>query len=163
MIKIFRFTKILQLPSGKACQGQAIELTRPICKFWRKKSFMTLVPAGPRGPVDVRQGRRWSRIEADVGDDFAGNDELRPMLYKTFYGRDLRFFIISCVFARLSWKSLPGTNALAFYKKAQLTAVKSVISLTVGQIFFGKAKSLPWRGATERCSDRVDSGLAHKH
>jgi hypothetical protein len=110
MIKIFCFTKILQLPSGKACQGQAIELTRPICKFWRKKSFMTLVPAGPREPADVRQGRRRSRIEADVGDDFAGNDELRPMLYKTFYGRDLRFFIISCVFARLSWKSLPRTK-----------------------------------------------------
>jgi hypothetical protein len=73
----------------------ASSLHGPFVSFGEKKGFMTLVPAGPREPADVRQGRRRSRIEADVGDDFAGNDELRPMLYKTFYGRDLRFFILS--------------------------------------------------------------------
>ncbi len=30
---------------------------------------------------------------------------------------------------RLGWKSLPGTKALAYYGKAQLTAVKSFITL----------------------------------
>ncbi len=30
---------------------------------------------------------------------------------------------------RLSWKGLPGTNALAYYEKAQLKAVKSFITL----------------------------------
>ncbi len=30
---------------------------------------------------------------------------------------------------RLSWKGLPGTNALAYYEKVQLMAVKSFITL----------------------------------
>jgi len=30
---------------------------------------------------------------------------------------------------RLSWKGLLGTNALAYYEKSQLTAVKSFITL----------------------------------
>ncbi len=32
----------------------------------------------------------------------------------------------------LGWKGLPGTNALAYYEKAQLTAVKSFITLAPG-------------------------------
>ncbi len=30
---------------------------------------------------------------------------------------------------RLDWKGLPGSNALAYYEKPQLTAVKSFITL----------------------------------
>ncbi len=30
---------------------------------------------------------------------------------------------------RLSWKALPGTNALAYYEKSKLTSVKSFITL----------------------------------
>jgi hypothetical protein len=33
---------------------------------------------------------------------------------------------------RLSWDALPGTNALACYEHAQLTAVKSFITLALG-------------------------------
>ncbi len=37
---------------------------------------------------------------------------------------------------KLGWKSLPGTNTLAYYEKAQLTAGKSFIILTTGRLFF---------------------------
>ncbi len=30
---------------------------------------------------------------------------------------------------RLGWKGLPGTNALAYYEKAQLTAIKCITTL----------------------------------
>jgi len=33
---------------------------------------------------------------------------------------------------RLGWKNLPGTNALAYYEKAYLTALKSFITLSTG-------------------------------
>jgi len=36
----------------------------------------------------------------------------------------------------LGWKGLPGTNALAYYEKAQLMAVKSFITLATGGIVF---------------------------
>jgi hypothetical protein len=35
---------------------------------------------------------------------------------------------------RLGWKGLPGTNALAYYEKSQLTAVKSFITLAPGAL-----------------------------
>ncbi len=35
---------------------------------------------------------------------------------------------------RPGWKGLPGTNALAYYEKVKLTAVKSFIILTTGSI-----------------------------
>jgi hypothetical protein len=31
---------------------------------------------------------------------------------------------------RLGWKNLPGTNALAYYQNSQITAVKSLITLS---------------------------------
>ncbi len=34
---------------------------------------------------------------------------------------------------RLSWKGLPGTNALAYYKNSQITSVKSFITLGPGR------------------------------
>ncbi len=34
---------------------------------------------------------------------------------------------------RLGWKGLPGTNALAYHEKAQLTAVKSFITMATGE------------------------------
>jgi hypothetical protein len=77
--------------------------------------------------------------------------------YKTLHGRTLRLFIMipgkpflpSLMFVgkaraypsdatkapalpaniRLGWKGLPRTNALAYYQKAQLRAVKSFITL----------------------------------
>jgi hypothetical protein len=33
---------------------------------------------------------------------------------------------------RLGWKSLPGTNALAYYEHLKITAVKSFITLAPG-------------------------------
>jgi len=37
---------------------------------------------------------------------------------------------------RLGWKSLPGTNTLAYYEKAQLTAGKSFIIFATGRLFY---------------------------
>ncbi len=39
---------------------------------------------------------------------------------------------------RLDWKGLPGSNALAYYKKSQLKAVKSFITLAPGGDFLPK-------------------------
>ncbi len=60
---------------------------------------------------------------------------------------------------RLGWKGLPGTNALAYYKKSTITAVKSFITLAPGLMFVGKARSLPYSGAPERCFIHVFSGI----
>ncbi len=42
---------------------------------------------------------------------------------------------------RLGWKNLPGTNALAYWGKAQLTAVKCFITLAIGIV----EKRSKWR------------------
>ncbi len=43
----------------------------------------------------------------------------------SLYGR----ILASLTNFRLGWKGLPGTNALAYYEKVQLTALKSFITL----------------------------------
>ncbi len=60
----------------------------------------------------------------DIGTDQTG---LGPVYYKTFYGRILRIFVISCSVCpwqafpalpaniRQGWKSMPGTNILDYY------------------------------------------------
>jgi hypothetical protein len=53
----------------------------------------------------------------------------RGQCYKTFYGRELRLFIIARALAPNTAIILPGTNALAYSEKFCLTAVKSFITL----------------------------------
>ncbi len=57
------------------------------------------------------------------------------------------------------WIGLLGANALAYYKKSTITAVKSFIALAPGLMFVGKARSLPYSGAPERCFIQVFSGI----
>jgi len=45
---------------------------------------------------------------------------------------------------RLGWKGLPGTNALAYFEKSQLTAVQSFITLATGILMY-MVKSLTKR------------------
>jgi hypothetical protein len=42
---------------------------------------------------------------------------------------------------RIGWKGLPGTNALAYLEKSELTAVKSLITLATDLNFFSKEKN----------------------
>jgi hypothetical protein len=58
--------------------------------------------------------------------------------YKTFYGRNLIIF--------LTYISVFRGRPFQF-----------------SLIFVGKARSLPWSRAPERCSTRVGSGLTRKH
>ncbi len=44
---------------------------------------------------------------------------------------------------RLVWKSLPGTNALAYYENSQLTVIKRFITLAHGLNYEGKLPALP--------------------
>ncbi len=48
-------------------------------------------------------------------------------------------FLTSPKNIRLSWKSLPEANAIAYYAKAEFTAVKSFITLAPG-INYGHKK-----------------------
>ncbi len=57
--------------------------------------------------------------------------------YKTFYGRNLRMFVIRYSVcpqqASLpNWKDLSGTNTIAYYKHLYITAVKSFITFGAG-------------------------------
>jgi hypothetical protein len=51
--------------------------------------------------------------------------------YTTFF-RDLQFSYLASAFVRLGWKSLPGTNALAYYENSYITDKKSFITLAPG-------------------------------
>ncbi len=53
----------------------------------------------------------------------------RAQCYKTFLSVNCVFSYYARVFVRLCWKSLPGTNTLAYYKDSQITVVKSFITL----------------------------------
>ena len=100
--------------AGKACQGQTHQLIKRIRKL-RTKKFYNI------GPRRGREGRP----------DFQQNDtksgDTRGQSYKTFYGRNLRIFVISqCV---CPWKGLPKTKTQAYYENPYITAVKSFIGL----------------------------------
>ncbi len=45
---------------------------------------------------------------------------------------------------RLGWKGLPGTDALAYYGKAYLTAVKSYLKLFIGCKGLSRANSIAY-------------------
>ncbi len=47
---------------------------------------------------------------------------------------------------RLGWKNLPGTNALAYYEKAYITAIKGIITLAPGRL---RNVRLGWKCFTE--------------
>ncbi len=49
---------------------------------------------------------------------------LGPNVIKHFFSVIYEFSYWARVFVRLSWKSLPGTNTLAYYQNYQITGVK---------------------------------------
>jgi hypothetical protein len=76
--------------------------------------------------------------------------------YKTFYGRNLRIFVMSleCLSLaqalptnnKLGWRGLPETNTLAYYETPEITAVKSFIVQAPGAFFKFLKLSLMFSG-----------------
>jgi hypothetical protein len=68
------------------------------------------------------------RIETTIQFDFPFyGHPVRGQCYKTFYGRNLQFFLnkLACLSLaslstniRLGWKSLPETNVIAYYEES---------------------------------------------
>ncbi len=57
---------------------------------------------------------------------------------------------------RLGWKGLPGTNALGYYEKSKLTAVKSITTLTSGRRFQIKVAAFQLCDEFKKSVERTD-------